>query len=386
MKYVLLILDGAADLPLPALGDRTPLDYANTPYMDRLAVQGRCGFVSTIPEAFVPGSDVAILSLLGYDPALYYAGRAPLEAAAQELPLSKDEWVFRCNLVRLENATMKDYSAGSIPTGEARVLVELLNKNTGDMPVKFFSGVGYRNLMSLRGEGGAITTPPHDILDKPYIPHLPRGRGAGLLVSLMERSQEILSARPSQANSIWLWGQGRLKTLPSFKERFGLQGAVITAVDLVRGIGRLVGWHIIDVPGATGYYDTDYLGKGRGAAEALRSHDFVCVHVEAPDEAGHEGNPKEKVRSIEMIDHDIVQPLIQDLRTNYSDWRVLFLPDHPTPCLVRTHTRDPVPFCIAGTDVRPDRAESYHEQLAPSWNIERGHELMALFFSTSLNS
>ena len=389
MKYAIVILDGAADRPMEALGGLTPLEAAVTPNLDTVAACGRFGLAQTVPEGFPPGSDVAIMSLLGYDPARYHPGRAPLEAAAQGLEVSEDEWVFRCNLVTIQDGLMKDYAAGNISSPAAERLIALLNKKLGGDNLRFYAGVSYRNLFTLRADLNATTTPPHDILDQPVQPHLPRGIGARLLTDLMRESQQILGEVPGNAaNSIWPWGQGKTARLDSFYGRFGIRGAVITAVDLVRGIAALIGWKTIHVPGATGHYDTDYRGKGSAAAAALREYDLVCVHIEAPDEAGHAGDCDEKVRAIEMIDRHILGPVCAALKTPTGDWRCLVMPDHPTPCSLRTHTAEPVPYCMAGRHLQPDAIDRFSERRVThvlradgDYRLTVGHRLMETFIT-----
>ena len=387
MSYAIVIIDGAADLPVIELDGQTPLAAARIPNMDSAAREGRCGMVRTVPEGFSPGSDVAIMSLLGYDPSRYYTGRAPLEAAAMGLHTEEDEWIFRCNIVTIQDNIMIDYSAGNIPTEKARILIDSLNRRIKDPPARFHAGVGYRNLMTIKGDMGVVTTPPHDILDQPIPPYLPRGQGAESLISLIRQSEtvfgELTNGAERQPTSIWLWGQGKPTVMDPFKERYGLEGAVITAVDLVRGIGRLIGWRILNVPGATGYFDTDYAAKGKAAIQALSTFELVCVHIEAPDEAGHEGNFRAKVKSLERIDEAIVGPLIEAMKSGSGNWRLCILPDHATPCSVRTHTVAPVPFCLAGTNVVRDRTESFDENsiLLLGSPAIHGHRLMSMILS-----
>ena len=362
MKYILIIPDGAADLPVSELSGKTPLEAAHIPTIDSLARHGTCGSVQTVPDGFEPGSDVAIMSVIGYDPSLYYTGRAPLEAAAMKLELSPDNWVLRCNLVTLDGETMADHSAGGITTGDARPLIDILNKNLSSPTVCFISGVGYRNLLLWKRDLSVSTTPPHDILGKPYSGYYPQGRDAEALVDLMVRSRDILKAASSgSANGIWFWGQGRRTQLPSFLNRYGVRGSVITAVDLVRGLAGLIGWQVRIVPGATGYFDTDYHGKGSEAIAALAENDLVCVHIEATDEAGHAGDWRLKIAALEAIDRHIVKPLWQTALSGNGETRLLVVPDHPTPCSLRTHTSDPVPFCLAGSGVKADRTEAFSE-------------------------
>ena len=391
MKYALIIPDGAADLPLAELKGRTPLEAARKPHMDWIAQNGKCGTVRTIPPGMPAGSDVAILSVIGYDPRQHYPGRAPLEAAAQGIQLGPDEWVFRCNFVTLVDGAMEDYSAGHISTEEASALIDELNQVLGGEAVRFHRGVSYRHLVTVKGNFNVKTTPPHDILSKPALANLPSGTGADFLRSLIERSGRLLANHEinkvrrdlgeNPATHIWLWGQGQMPQLPSVQARYGVRGAAITAVDLVRGMAKLIGWRVIDVLGATGYVDTNYAGKGAAAVKALDDVDLVCVHVEAPDEAGHAADIKAKLHAIEQIDEHVVGPLLARLREEKAGWRILVLPDHPTPVSVRTHTAEPVPFAIAGERIEGVLKGPFHEKTAAAGDlhIERGHELMEFF-------
>jgi 2,3-bisphosphoglycerate-independent phosphoglycerate mutase len=394
MKYAIVIPDGAADAPLDDLDGRTPLEAANIPNMDWIAANGKSGTVRNIPKGMPSGSDVAILSLVGYDPKEYYTGRAPLEAAAQGLKIMTDEWVFRCNFVTIVDGKMEDYSAGHISTEEAAALIEELNRILGGPHVRFYPGVSYRHLMVYKGPVEIETTPPHDILGKRIAEHLPSGdEGADMIRTLTERSRDVLTEHEinvvrrdlgeNPANSIWLWGHGKLPNLPAFQDRYGVRGVAITAVDLVRGLAKLIGWDCIEVEGATGYLDTNYAGKGAAAVKALDSHDLVCVHVEAPDEAGHNANPAAKVEAIEQIDRHIVGPLLERLKKEGDDWRILVLPDHPTPCQVRTHTQDAVPFAIAGAGVKAVVHGPFSEKHAAEsdLHIDRGCDLMEYFLT-----
>ncbi len=393
MKYAIVIPDGAADLPIDELGGKTPLEAAATPNMDWIAANGKCGMVRNIPQGMAPGSDVAILSVLGYDPRQYYSGRAPLEAAAQGLKVSKEEWIFRCNLVTIVDGVMEDYSAGHITTEEAGKIIDDLNRTLGGPHVHFYRGISYRHLMTFRANCDVSTVPPHDILGKPVASYLPTGHAADLLRTLIDRSRDLLENHDinnvrrdlgeNPANRIWLWGQGKMPQLPSFIERFSVRGAAITAVDLVRGLGKLIGWPIIEVSGATGYLDTDYAGKGQAAIDALNDVDLVLVHVEATDEAGHNADAAGKVQALEQIDEHIVGPLLKRLKQEGDQWRMLVLPDHPTPCSVRTHTAEPVPFAIAGLRMAGVIHEPFTETTAANSDlkISHGHELMEYFLT-----
>ncbi|MGQ9628724.1 MAG: cofactor-independent phosphoglycerate mutase [bacterium] len=357
MKYAVLIGDGMADYPIPELGGRTPLEVARTPNMDFLARRGTLGRTSTLPTDMPAGSDVAQLSIMGYDPRKCYpGGRGPLEAASMRIDLSEGEFAYRCNLVTVRDGMIVDYCAGHISTEEARTLISLLDGALGGPDVRFYPGVSYRHLAVISGVGEGIeATPPHDIMGEPFLRHLPRGSGSELLIDLIRRSWDVLKDCPvnrdreSQgkppANMIWLWGQGAKPKLPTFRERFSLKGAVISAVDLIRGIGVLAGLDVIEVPGATGYLDTNYRGKAEYALRALETRDLVYIHVEAPDEAGHNGNLGEKIEAIERFDSDVVGTILAGL-PELGEHKILVMPDHYTPISRRTHTREAVPFAI----------------------------------------
>lgn len=392
MKYALIIPDGAADIAVPQLDGRTPLEAARTPNLDAIAAMGRVGRVRTVPKGYTPGSDVATLSVVGYSPEKYYTGRAPLEAIAQRISLGPDELVFRCNLVTIVDGRMEDFSAGHVSQPEAEKLLAELKANLDDERVTFHCGVGYRHLVKIKqAESIKVKcTPPHDIQGQQAAGYLPSGKGNDFLRGLMERAAKILSGHEvnhvrqdlgeNPATSIWLWGQGGMPRLPSFKERFGIQGTAITAVDLIRGISLLVGWKLIEVKGATGWLDTNYAGKGEAAVAALDHADLVVVHVEATDEAGHMGDAVEKLRAIERVDEHVVGPVLEKLRS-FDKWRILCLPDHPTPVSIKTHTDEPVPFCLAGDGVIADRATRYSETAGAEsdLSIDPGHELMEYF-------
>jgi 2,3-bisphosphoglycerate-independent phosphoglycerate mutase len=358
VKYVVIIGDGMADFPIDELGGKTPLMEARKPSMDFMARNGFCGNVLTIPQGFPPGSDVACMSIFGYDPAKYYTGRAPIEAAGIGITMDDADVAFRCNLVfleaRLPRVIMGDYSGGHITTDESTEIVRDLQSAIGSDEFRFFPGVSYRHIMLWKdGKEAMLTTPPHDITDKEVIDYLPKGEGAGMLVKLMSDSQLFLKEHPVNkrreekglvpANSIWLWGQGKKPYFPHFSEKYKVNGGVVTAVDLIRGIGALIGFETPRVPGATGYLDTDYGAKARAALELLGRHDIVYIHIEAPDEASHNGSLKEKVRAIEQIDEKVVQYLLENTG---PDVRFLLTTDHATPISLRTHYACPVPFVI----------------------------------------
>jgi len=393
MKYAIIIPDGAGDLPQESLGGRTPFEVADCPAFDRVATEGRFGTSSNIPQGMPPGSDVAILSVLGYDPAATYTGRAPLEALAQDIELAEDDVAFRCNLVTVVDGRMIDNSAGGISTEEGAALLKDLADVLAGGPWELHAGVAYRHLLIHRGavEGEIVTTPPHDILDQPVEKHLPQGACADDLRRMMDTSREILAHHEINrvrqdlgelpASQIWLWGQGTRPRLTRFDELHGVRGAAITAVDLVRGLARAIGWEIINVPGATGYLNTNFKGKGESAISALDSYDIVLVHVEATDESGHEGNAANKIKAIQEIDGHIVGPVLRHMETTYDRWRMMVLPDHLTPVNVRTHTRDPVPVGIVGTGMDPVHPGPYTERHAATsgFRVGVGHELMEYF-------
>jgi len=360
MKYIVLLGDGMADEPVAELDGLTPLQKAATPHMDRLAQGGEIGLAATVPAGFHPGSDVANLSVFGYDPRSCYSGRSPLEAASMGVALAADDVAFRLNLVHLvphfTQLYMGDFSAGHIGSEEARELIVTLQEELGDARFQFHPGVSYRHLLVWKGGKDQLRfTPPHDISNKNILDYLPRGDGADELINLMNSSQMVLKTHPVNrrreergeltANSIWLWGHGRAPQMVPYGEKFGLTGAVISAVDLIKGIGLYAGLEVINVPGATGYLDTNYQGKAAAALEALRTRDFVYLHVEAPDEAAHGGLLKEKIRAIEDFDRQVVGPVLAGL-PELGDYRVLLLPDHPTPVGKMTHTGAPVPYVL----------------------------------------
>ncbi|HET6326897.1 MAG TPA: cofactor-independent phosphoglycerate mutase [Planctomycetaceae bacterium] len=397
MKYALIIPDGAADERQDSLGDRTPLEAARTPNMDAVARTGLVGQADHVPVSMPAGSDVGTMSLFGYDPRRYHTGRAPIEAAAQGIELGPLDWAIRCNLVNVADGRMQSFTAGQIPSDLARELVQSLQKDQCGSPTwKFHPGVSYRNLLIYRSRGESApfsreteTTPPHDITDQLVAGYLPQGPGSTELRALMDRSVGLLagSARNQQrtgsrelpATQIWLWGLGKTPAMEPFLQRFGKTVAVITAVDLLRGMGRLLGWKIVDVPGATGYLDTDYAAKGRYATDALRDVDLVVVHVEASDEASHEGRADKKVEVLERIDADIVGPVHRFLQSQ-GDYRLLICPDHPTFLRTKTHSHGPVPFALCGTGLTPDAATDYNEITAGRSSISLpGYELMPFF-------
>jgi 2,3-bisphosphoglycerate-independent phosphoglycerate mutase len=349
MKYVILVGDGMADEPVPELGNRTPLEAARTPNMDALTAQAEIfGLARTIPDGFEPGSDVGNMSIFGYDPKRYYTGRAPIEAVSLGIDLKPSDVAVRCNLVKLAakngQTLMEDYSAGHISTDKAHELIKLLKPALEDENFTLYPGISYRHILLWRqGQDRFRATPPHNIPGQVVDKHLPSGLGSEALLELIEKSQKIL--KNQQANSIWLWGAGKKPNLPALHKRFGIQGVVISAVDLVRGLGLCAGLEVILVSGATGYLDTNYKGKVEAALKALQKNDFVYLHIEAPDETGHEGIAAKKVQAIEDFDSKVVSPLLAGLQ-EFPEFSLLLMPDHPTPVSIRTHTADPVPFLI----------------------------------------
>ena len=399
MKYVVLIGDGMADRPLKSLGYKTCLQIAKTPNMDWLASNGQPGRVTTIPDGCEPGSDVANLSILGYDPLKYYSGRAPIEAEYRGIKLGSRDIAFRCNLVTLGNPgskaeTMKDFSAGHITTKEAGAVIKEISRELNSKEIAFYPGISYRHLMIWKnGKEKMQCTPPHDITGKKTAGYVPKGKGADVLLSLMERSRELLGKNPvnrkriakglDPANSIWLWGQGRRLSVPTFRKKYGIEGALISAVDLTKGLGICSGFDVINVKGATGYIDTNYIGKANAALRALNKCDFVYVHVEAPDEAGHNGSVKDKIKAIEDFDRKVVGTIMKGMK-KFGDYRILLLPDHATPIRLMTHTSEPVPFVIYGSDRQSKGSvfRPYNEYICRMKKIhsfEKGHKLMDYF-------
>ena len=406
MKYVIIIPDGAADTGIPEFGGKTPLEVAKKPNMDWVAANGRLGTVKTTPPGYSAGSDVCTLCLLGYDPAKYHPGRAPLEAAAMGLKLDPElDWVFRCNLVTIADEVMMDHSAGHIGDKEARILLEEVRKvlapDPGTTPLTFYPGVSYRHLMSVRGVdfAGLKTTPPHDIPEQPIKGYMPKGKNAEMISELIIKSHAVLKDHEinvtradlgeNAATHIWLWGQGKAANVPTFVSRFGKTGAMITAVDLLRGIANLLGWQNIACPGITSYHDTDYAMQGQVTIEALEKYDVVCCHVEAPDEASHAANHKEKVESIEAIDRHVVGPVLAACQQSAERWggyRMLIMPDHATQCTTRKHYDEPVPFAIAGAGIpaRESLKLTYSEADAKrgDLHVQEGYSLMEYFLKT----
>lgn len=396
MKVVVLLGDGMSDVAYSQLDNKSPLEYASTPNMDFMAQNGQVGLAHTVPEGLPPGSDVANLSVFGYNPKNCYTGRSPLEAISMGVTLGPKDVAFRMNLITLKaqgsSVYMQDFSAGHISTEEARQIVETLQSELGNSEIEFYPGVGYRHLMVWRGgKDGMLSTPPHDISGKAVRDFLPTGDGADTLNNIMNHAQMVLHTHPinvarkeqgkSVANSIWLWGHGKIPQIEKYSEKFALSGAVISAVDLIKGIGICAGLDIINVEGATGYIDTNYLGKGEAALLALQNHDFVYVHVEAPDEASHAGNMQDKIKSIEDFDRFVVGTVLEGIK-KFGEYAILCMPDHPTPVKLMTHTSDPVPFVIYRGGGAENGASAYCEAAGKSTGlILEGHELLPMILT-----
>ncbi|MEK7476168.1 MAG: cofactor-independent phosphoglycerate mutase [Candidatus Coatesbacteria bacterium] len=356
MKYALIVPDGAADRPLAELGGKTPLQVAKTPNLDRLVREGSIGLVRTCPTGMTPGTEVCLMDLMGYDPREYFRGRGPLEALGEGIELKKSEVAFRCNLVTVQGELLDDYSAGHITDAEGKEIIQMLDKRLGSDEIRFLPGASYRHLMIWRGGSDEVKTiGPHHIMGQPWKANLPKGKGEAKLLQMMEDSRvllmghEVNRARRMKklkvANMIWLWSPGRLPSMPDYRTKFGLGGVMITAVNIGRGMGKLAGLEIVKVPGATGYFDTNYKGKGDAAVKALKTNDLAVVHIEAPDEAGHDGNVAEKVRAIEAVDEFVIGALLK-AQPKLGALSILVLPDHATPVEVKNHTDEPVPFVI----------------------------------------
>jgi 2,3-bisphosphoglycerate-independent phosphoglycerate mutase len=382
MKYVIFLGDGMSDRPMEELQGRTPLMVARTPNLDRMVREGIGGWSLNTPEGYYPGSDIANLGVLGYDVTQSYTGRSPLEAAAMGVVLGDQDVAFRCNLVTLadECRIMDDFSAGHIPTDQAAELIRYLNSQLGTEEFQFYPGVSYRHLLVWRNGRQKVTSvPPHDITGKEIFPHLPHGADAEPIAALMRASWPLLATHPlnearrqrgeKPASSIWLWGHGTKPRLQPFRERFGLSGGVISAVDLMRGIGSHIGFEVIQVPGATGWIDTNYEGKADACLEGLTRHDFLFVHVESPDEAGHAGRLDYKIQAIEDYDQRLIGPVLRTLAER-GPFRALALPDHPTPVATRTHNSDPVPFALYGSGIAADANTHYDERLLQNGSLQ----------------
>jgi len=402
MKYVVILMDGAADYRIAALDNKTPLQYANTPVINYLARHGKVGMVKTIPDGIAPGSDVANLSVMGYDPKRYYTGRSSLEAVSMGINLSESDVTFRCNLVTLSgedaytDKVMIDYSAGEISAEEAKILINDIKKELQTKEINFFPGISYRHVIVWKnGPYEFILTPPHDILDKKITKYLPKGLRKDTILDMMIKSSRLLKNHPvnkkriqrglNPANSIWIWGEGKKPRLDLFYKKYKLEGSIISAVDLIKGIGICAGLKSVDVKNATGNINTNFRGKADAAvAELKNGQDFVYIHIEAPDECSHQGDIEKKVRSIEIIDEKVIRTVKEALDKQGEDYRILILPDHRTPIKLRTHTSEPVPFLIYdSTNITDNPSSSYDEIFAEKTGLyfDEGYKLIDYFIS-----
>ncbi len=389
MKYCVLIIDGAAGWALPERGNKTCLELAHVPNLEAMAREGFVGLVRTVPQGMEPSSACACMSVLGYDPKVYYRGRSAIEARSMDIPVAKDEVVFRCNLVAVRDGKMWSYSSGHIDTDEAQALVAALNEKLGNDKIHFYPGVRYRHICKIKGHDDTLLancTPPHDIPDKPIAEFLPQGSGSDLLRDLMERSKAVLKKHPvnleRQARGdipvtmIWLfWGSGRIPEMPSFKQIYGLGAAMTSGVDLLRGLAGMADMAVLDIPGVTDGLDNDYAAQAVGALKALEKYDLVVIHIEAPDEAAHAGSVDDKIEAIQMVDKEVVSRIRS---WNPDAIRVLVLPDHPTPIKIQTHTDEPVPFMLWGSGFASNGARGFTETEAKSTGIfiEDGYNIM----------
>lgn len=401
MKYLVMLCDGMADEPFPSLDNKTPMELAKKDCMDSLAAKGEVGTVKTVAEDMKPGSDVANLSVLGYEPAKYYSGRSPLEAASIGIDLKPDDVTLRCNLVTLsdeenyQDKTMVDYCSDDISSAEAKILIDYIQEKLGTEEFRFYSGVSYRHCLVWSGgdKTPGILTPPHDITDRKITEYIPKGRSVDKLYELMVKSYGLLKDHPVNlerikrgkrpANSIWLWGEGTKPALDSFEKKFGKKGSMISAVDLLKGIAICAGMRSVDVEGATGYIDTNFEGKCRAAIDEFKKgQDFVYIHVEAPDECGHRGEAENKIKAIELIDSLILAPAVEYLKNSGEDFAVLVCPDHPTPLAIKTHSSKPVPYLIYSSRAEKDsKVKSFTEASARATGnyIEKGFTMMEYF-------
>ena len=401
MKYIVVLGDGMADYPVDELGGKTPLECAQKPNIDYLASHGEVGLVKNVPENLAPGSDVANLAAMGYDPQKYYSGRSPLEAVSVGVDMKDTDIIFRCNLVtvtdeeKYENKKIIDHSADEITTEEARELIESVNKAFANDKFTFYPGVSYRHIMVWdKGPYDFTLTPPHDILERKVADYMPKGEGSEYIYDMMVKSYDILNNHPvntarekrglKKANSIWIWGEGKKPLLSDFKEKYGLKGAVISAVDLIKGIGMCAGLDVIEVEGATGNINTNFDGKAEACLKALDDGcDYVYIHMEAPDECGHRHEVENKVKSIELIDEKVVGRIRKVLDEKGTDYRMLVLPDHPTPLCLRTHTRDAVPYIIYDSTKDVNGVKTYTEETAKESGIviNEGYKLITRFIN-----
>jgi len=400
MKYVVVLPDGVADVPMAELGNKTPLEVAKHPNMDWVAANGMTGWAKTIPDGLPAGSDVGCMSVFGYDPRMYYTGRAPIEAAAKGIALRDTDVVFRCNTVTVKDGVMADYSAGHIETADSQKLIQSIDQRLGGNGFKFYPGVSYRHLavadsgalqLSVQALTETACTPPHDISGQPVQPHLPTGPASEKLNGLMADSGNVFRAHEvnqrrvgqgkSPATQVWFWGQGTAAKLPAFRDVYQLRGACISAVDIVRGLGTLVGLKIITRPDFTGYFDTNYRGKAEEALKALDAHDLVLIHIEPTDEAGHMGDAQKKIQAIEDTDRLVVGTVLEGLKRRGEPYAVLIVCDHPTSTAIKTHLSDPVPFALYATEGPKDDVTAYNESAvkASPKRFDEGFQLMSFF-------
>lgn len=396
-KYIVLLGDGMADEPCKSLGNQTPLQYANTPGMDAIVKRGVGGMVHTVPEGLSPGSDIANMGLLGYDPKQYYTGRGPIEAASLDIPLKNDEIVFRCNLTHVQNGLMKDFTANHVSTENATIILDRLNANCQGTDFQFYLGVSYRHILKTSNRfSDLLCCAPHDILDAPYVAHLPKGSHENEFLDFIHSCNLIIEKDPTirnldltstGPNFIWPWSPGPYPSLESFVSRTGLTGGIITAVDLLKGLARLTDLDAPYVVGATGFLDTNYENKYNAALDILENHPFVYVHVEAPDEAGHMGDPELKVKAIEDFDQNIVQRFLHYADSSNEIVHLMVLPDHPTPCHLKTHTSNPVPFGLFWEGIDTDAFSAYDEMTlsTSTSNFESPWELLTYFLGKNRN-
>jgi 2,3-bisphosphoglycerate-independent phosphoglycerate mutase len=394
-KYVIVVPDGAADKPISIFGGKTIFEAAEKPNIDSISMTGKQGLCHTVPPSLQPGSDVAMMAVLGYDPVKYYTGRAPIEAVAQGIDVTENDWIFRCNLVTTVDGVMVDHSSGHISSEEGKIFIEDLNKEFGSDRIRFYPGVGYRHLMIVHGYdfSDLQLQPPHDHIGKKIQDLLPSGKNSEVLIELIKKSEKLFkdhtinlarrNLKKNEASSVWFWGHGKKAKMEAFEKKYGLKGAAITAVDLVKGLANLIGFDCIKVEGATGYFDTNYHAKGLAAIEALKKYDIVLVHVEATDEAGHAGDAVIKKKALEEIDKHIVGPVMAELR-KYKSWRILVMPDHPTPVSTRGHTNEPIPFAMAGEGIEGNVHLPLGEANAARTGImvDNGYRLMESFLKS----
>ena len=391
-KYIIIVPDGAADKPLQVFAGKTIFEAAKKPNIDFIAMNGMQGLCKTVPPTLQPGSDIAMMAVLGYNPAKYYTGRAPIEAVAQGIDVTENDWIFRCNLITTADGKMIDHSSGHISSEEGKIFIDELNKTLGSEYVRFYPGVGYRHLMIIKGYDfpDLQLYPPHDNIGVETEKLLPHGKNANILIELIKRSEKLLkdhkinlarrNLNKNEATSIWLWGHGKKARMELFEKKYRLKGAAITAVDLVKGLAILIGFDFIKVEGATGYFDTDYRAKGLAAIEAIKKYDIVLVHIEATDEAGHAGKADVKKKALEEIDKHIIGPVMAELQKHRS-WRILVMPDHPTPVSTQGHTGEAVPFAMMGDGIRGEMHLPLGERNAARTGMlfNDGYRLMEFF-------